>query len=153
MVISITNPGFLPSWWLLAEIKWILIRGYEFIHIIYQSWTRQFSAFLKNIFFFFCYLRFFYCVRVALEDLSFHFIERLVDIMTSSVVKFSTSLSKTDPITVPVLIVGQEKHLSTLPYSAIKCKLEPRVNEQVRVHFITWNHIWSLNNCVYFLDF
>lgn len=53
--------------------------------------------------------------------------------MTSNtIVKFSDTLSKTDPINVPVLIVGQEKHLSNLPYSAVKCKLEPRVNEQVR---------------------
>lgn len=54
--------------------------------------------------------------------------------MTSgTVVKFSGTLSKTDPISVPVLIVGQEKHLSKLPFSAVKCKLEPRVNEQVRI--------------------
>lgn len=51
--------------------------------------------------------------------------------MTITTVKFSASLSKTDPISVPVLIVGQEKHLSNLPFSAVKCKLEPRVNEQV----------------------
>lgn len=51
--------------------------------------------------------------------------------MTITTVKFSTTLSKTDPISVPVLIVGQERHLSKLPYSAVKCKLEPRANEQV----------------------
>lgn len=59
----------------------------------------------------------------------------IVNTMASTTVKFSVSLSKTDPISVPVLIVGQEKHLSSLPYSAVKCKLEPRVNEQVRIRF------------------
>lgn len=57
----------------------------------------------------------------------------VVNIMASTTVKFSATLSKTDPISVPVLIVGQEKHLSSLSYSAVKCKLEPRVNEQVRI--------------------
>lgn len=53
--------------------------------------------------------------------------------MTSNtIVKFSATLNKSDPINVPVLIIGQEKHLADLPYSAVKCKLEPRVNEQVR---------------------
>lgn len=51
--------------------------------------------------------------------------------MTITAVKFSATLSKTDPINVPVLIIGQEKHLSNLPFSAIKCKLEPRITEQV----------------------
>lgn len=56
--------------------------------------------------------------------------------MANTVVQFSTTLSKTDPISTPVLIVGQEKYLSNLPYSAIKCKLEPRVNEQVKYFFL-----------------
>lgn len=67
------------------------------------------------------------------DDLVLTFIVRLVNTMASTTVKFSATLSKTDPISVPVLIVGQEKHLSSLSYSAVKCKLEPRVNEQVRI--------------------
>lgn len=66
-------------------------------------------------------------------DLVFTFIVQLINTMASTTVKFSATLSKTDPISVPVLIVGQEKHLSSLSYSAVKCKLEPRVNEQVRI--------------------
>lgn len=62
---------------------------------------------------------------------------------TGTIVKFSGTLSKTDPISVPVLIVGQEKHLSKVPYSAVKCKLEPRVNEQVRIN--CGQPLWTFN--------
>lgn len=77
--------------------------------------------------------------------------------MTSgTVVKFSGTLSKTDPISVPVLIVGQEKYLSKLTFAAVKCKLEPRVNEQVRISTLEntkkmFNFI--VNTYLYFLDF
>lgn len=44
---------------------------------------------------------------------------------------FKSSLSKTDPRKTPVLIIGQLKHIKTIKYDDIKCKLEPRVAEDV----------------------
>lgn len=45
--------------------------------------------------------------------------------------RFCNGLSTTDPQNHPVLIIGQVKHLNQLKYSQIKCKLEPRVTEEV----------------------
>jgi len=73
--------------------------------------------------------------------------------MTSNtIVKFSATLNKTDPINVPVLIVGQEKHLSDLPYSAVKCKLEPRVNEQTFKSALTVLNPCPTDACPLFLN-
>ncbi|XP_050525757.1 probable aminopeptidase NPEPL1 [Daktulosphaira vitifoliae] len=72
--------------------------------------------------------------------------------MANTVVQFSTILSKTDPISIPVLIVGQEKYLSNLPYSAIKCKLEPRVNEQTFKSAISVLNPCPTDSCPLFLN-
>ncbi|XP_025200402.1 probable aminopeptidase NPEPL1 [Melanaphis sacchari] len=72
--------------------------------------------------------------------------------MASTTVKFSASLSKTDPISVPVLIVGQEKHLSNLSYSAVKCKLEPRVNEQTFKSALSVLNPCPTDTCPLFLN-
>ncbi|XP_026325437.1 probable aminopeptidase NPEPL1, partial [Hyposmocoma kahamanoa] len=44
--------------------------------------------------------------------------------------KFQSGLSPSDPEEHPVFIVGQAPHLSTLSWSDIRCKLEPRVTEE-----------------------
>ncbi|XP_050443603.1 probable aminopeptidase NPEPL1 [Adelges cooleyi] len=72
--------------------------------------------------------------------------------MHSTVVKFSSTLSKTDPISVPVIIVGQEKHLSNLSYSTVKCKLEPRVNEQTFKSAISVLNPCPTDSCPLFLN-
>lgn len=69
-----------------------------------------------------------------------------------TVVKFSGTLSKTDPISVPVLIVGKEKHLSKLPFSAVKCKLEPRVNEQTFKSALSVLNPCPTDTCSLFLN-
>lgn len=43
---------------------------------------------------------------------------------------FKSGVTKSDPHTTPVLIIGQVKHLTKLKFSDIKPKLEPRVNEE-----------------------
>ncbi|XP_018913998.1 probable aminopeptidase NPEPL1 isoform X2 [Bemisia tabaci] len=52
--------------------------------------------------------------------------------MTSSTsLSFSASLSKSDPLNSPVLIIGQVKNLQKVKFRDISCKLEPRVTEEV----------------------
>lgn len=51
--------------------------------------------------------------------------------MSSAKITFNNRLSAGDPLENPVLIVGQVKHLSQLQYRDVKCKLEPRVAEEV----------------------
>ncbi|XP_013165699.1 PREDICTED: probable aminopeptidase NPEPL1 isoform X2 [Papilio xuthus] len=46
-------------------------------------------------------------------------------------VKFHYGLTASDPETHPVLIVGQATHLNTLTWQDVRCKLEPRVTEEV----------------------
>jgi len=45
--------------------------------------------------------------------------------------KFQSGLAKSDPWSVPVLIVGQQKDLSLVPWASISPKLEPRVTEEL----------------------
>ena len=44
-------------------------------------------------------------------------------------VKFTDSLSKSDPKGNAVLFVGKLANLQTIPYDTVKCKLEPRVDQ------------------------
>ncbi|CAH2056880.1 unnamed protein product, partial [Iphiclides podalirius] len=46
-------------------------------------------------------------------------------------VKFRWGLTPSDPEQQPVLIVGQAVHLNTLSWQNVRCKLEPRVSEEV----------------------
>lgn len=50
-------------------------------------------------------------------------------------ITFGNCLTKTDPQDTPVLIIGRLTNLLRLKYQDIKCKLEPRVNEEV-LHLI-----------------
>ncbi|KAL1493754.1 hypothetical protein ABEB36_009448 [Hypothenemus hampei] len=43
---------------------------------------------------------------------------------------FKSGLTKSDPQNVPILIVGQVKHLTRVPFNDIRPKLDPRVSEE-----------------------
>lgn len=58
---------------------------------------------------------------------------KLVMAKLSTKLSFHGKLSKTDPQKNPVLFIGQVKHLTALKYENIKCKLEPRVSEEVSI--------------------
>ena len=45
-------------------------------------------------------------------------------------VVFSGGLSTSDPVTTPVIIIGQHGHLARVAWDHIKVKLEPRVNQE-----------------------
>lgn len=51
--------------------------------------------------------------------------------MTGVSVKFCTGLSTSDPVSSPVLVIGQTKHLSSISWDLVKCKLQPRVTEEL----------------------
>lgn len=53
--------------------------------------------------------------------------------MASTKLSYRGTLSTTDPQQNPVLFIGQVKHLASLKYDDVKCKLEPRVSEEVRI--------------------
>jgi len=46
-------------------------------------------------------------------------------------VLFSGGLANTDPVTMPVMVVGQVKHLNRVDWNTIKVKLEPRVTKEL----------------------
>ncbi|XP_045505607.1 probable aminopeptidase NPEPL1 isoform X2 [Colias croceus] len=51
--------------------------------------------------------------------------------MSSASIKFRWGLSASDPEQAPVLFVGQPAHLNALSWQDVRCKLEPRVTEEV----------------------
>lgn len=48
-------------------------------------------------------------------------------------IKFKWGLSASDPEQKPVLFVGQGAHLSALSWQDVRCKLEPKVTEEVSI--------------------
>ena len=46
-------------------------------------------------------------------------------------VLFNGGLATSDPVSAPVIVVGQVKHLNRVTWDTIKVKLEPRVNKEV----------------------
>lgn len=52
-------------------------------------------------------------------------------IMASTKLSFHGKLLSSDPQQKPVLIIGQVKHLAVLKFEDVKCKLDPRVPEEV----------------------
>lgn len=46
-------------------------------------------------------------------------------------IKFKWGLSASDPEQKPVLFVGQAAHLAALSWQDVRCKLEPKVSEEV----------------------
>ncbi|CAH1779273.1 unnamed protein product, partial [Owenia fusiformis] len=51
--------------------------------------------------------------------------------MANTKIAFSASLTTSDPNVRPVVIIGQVKHLLKVPFEKVKCKLQPRVTEEV----------------------
>jgi len=52
-------------------------------------------------------------------------------------VLFSGGLATSDPVTNPVIVVGQVKHLNRVNWDSIKVKLEPRVNKELWTAAVT----------------
>lgn len=48
-------------------------------------------------------------------------------------IKFKWGLSASDPEQKPVLFVGQAAHLAALSWQDVRCKLEPKVSEEVSI--------------------
>merc|ERR1712212_828874 len=46
-------------------------------------------------------------------------------------VLFNGGLATSDPVTAPVIVVGQVKHLNRVTWDTIKAKLEPRVSKEI----------------------
>jgi len=46
-------------------------------------------------------------------------------------VQFTTGLSPSDPLTTPVMVIGQVAHLNKVDWDTIKLKLEPRVTKEL----------------------
>ncbi|KAH8018621.1 hypothetical protein HPB51_009060 [Rhipicephalus microplus] len=51
--------------------------------------------------------------------------------MCKTVLKFSGHLTPSDPLHHPVLIIGQPRNLAKITFDHVKCKLEPRVGEEM----------------------
>jgi len=51
--------------------------------------------------------------------------------MAGPTVKFSSGLSPSDPVSSPVLVLGQTKHLALLSWDIISNKLQPRVTQEL----------------------
>ena len=55
--------------------------------------------------------------------------------------RFSGTLTQSDPNQHPVVIVGQLKNLHRVSYEVLKVKLEPRVTEEVCIFLVyPWLH-------------
>ena len=54
-------------------------------------------------------------------------------------VLFDGGLATSDPVTAPVIVVGQVKHLNRVTWDTIKVKLEPRVNKEVGLNMNSYN--------------
>ncbi|KAL5282662.1 NPEPL1 family protein [Megaselia abdita] len=67
-------------------------------------------------------------------------------------IKFNQTLTVTDPQLKPVLIIGQLKHLNQVKFSNLRCKLDPRVNEEVFNNAIQSLHPAPIDKCSLYLD-
>lgn len=72
--------------------------------------------------------------------------------MSNTVLAFNKTLTKTDPQSHPVLIVGQLRHLSILKFENVQCKLAPRVSEEIFESAITCLHPSPTDFCPLYLD-
>ncbi|XP_025115024.1 probable aminopeptidase NPEPL1 [Pomacea canaliculata] len=66
--------------------------------------------------------------------------------------KFSATLSKSDPQTNAVLIVGQTKHLTQISWEIIKGKLEPRVDCETYLVGVSHLHPSPTDSCSLWLN-
>ncbi|XP_050077513.1 probable aminopeptidase NPEPL1 [Anopheles maculipalpis] len=69
-----------------------------------------------------------------------------------SLLKFHRTLQTTDPHTVPVLIIGQLRHLTELPFERIAPKLEPRVERETYAKAVSCLQPAPTDTCSLYLD-
>ncbi|XP_055308614.1 probable aminopeptidase NPEPL1 isoform X2 [Sitodiplosis mosellana] len=65
---------------------------------------------------------------------------------------FNKTLTKTDPQSHPVLMIGQLRHLSILKFQDVRCKLAPRVSEVIFRDSITCLHPSPTDFCPLYLS-
>ncbi|KAJ8302651.1 hypothetical protein KUTeg_019047 [Tegillarca granosa] len=66
--------------------------------------------------------------------------------------KFSATLSKSDPQTNPVLIVGQPKNLAKITFEQVQIKLLPRVNSETFTAAVSGLHPSPTDSCSLWLN-
>ncbi|XP_030371693.1 probable aminopeptidase NPEPL1 [Scaptodrosophila lebanonensis] len=72
--------------------------------------------------------------------------------MAGTDIKFSPTLTRSDPQQKPVLIIGQLRHLNLLKFEQLACKLEPRVSEETFKNAISCLHPAPTDKCSLYLD-
>lgn len=70
----------------------------------------------------------------------------------STKIVFRSQLQKSDPQQIPVLILGQVKHLTQLKFEDVKCKLEPRVSEETFKVGVSSLHPSPTDTCSLYLN-
>ena len=58
---------------------------------------------------------------------------QVVSVMSAVTLKFSGTLSESDPKDNAVLIIGQPRHLAKITFDDVSCKLQPRVSAEVSI--------------------
>lgn len=69
-----------------------------------------------------------------------------------SKISFHRELQVSDPHKLPVLIVGQLRHLKELQFDRVRCKLEPRVTVDTFEKAISYLHPTPTDTCSLYLD-
>lgn len=69
-----------------------------------------------------------------------------------SKITFSNVLKECDPQQQPVIIIGQVKHLTQLKFDDIKCKLAPRVSEEVFKTAVSALHPSPTDTCSLYMN-
>lgn len=78
---------------------------------------------------------------------------RLFQLVAMTKLIFRGSLTKSDPQQIPVLILGQVKHLTQLNFQEIKCKLEPKVSKEVFKSAVSNLHPSPTDSCSLYLNY
>ncbi|XP_055547629.1 probable aminopeptidase NPEPL1 [Wyeomyia smithii] len=69
-----------------------------------------------------------------------------------SQLSFHRKLDPSDPQKMPVLIIGQQRHLSELSFDRIRCKLEPCVSAEIFQKAVSHLRPSPTNSCSLYLD-
>ncbi|KAJ9586400.1 hypothetical protein L9F63_019952, partial [Diploptera punctata] len=72
--------------------------------------------------------------------------------MCSAKLQFLGQLTRTDPQTHPVVIIGQVKNLAKIKFNDVKMKLEPRVTEEVYLTALASLHPSPTDTCSLYLN-
>lgn len=71
---------------------------------------------------------------------------------TAAQIRFNAGLTATDPQSHPTLIVGQLRHLATLPFDSVSAKLQPRVNGETWQRAVASLHPAPTDFCPLYLN-